>query len=421
VNLWRSFKLRLAVAIIGGLLGLFAILVAVIHTPPVRRYALRQVIQILGDQGVTFDATSLDYNLLKLSITLDDVVVRSPQAPDLPALARVDRAWVNLSLRKILAGEYYIQDGEITNPVIHIVIDEQGRDNIPRPPEKEEESETEYLIDAFRVSGGSLRFEDRRQQIAASLPLSHITVDGNPLTNSHEIQLKTAEPGQVAFQQRTLPVRDLAADVLLEEDALNVRSVSVGLGESTINLSGQLQNFEDPRYDFKANTQLALGSLVQFAGVDQKVSGTVNVALTAQGPLSQLRATARLDGEDLTIDRFDRLDLKAEAVYDAQAQRVQLDSFNVLSPAGTIQGKGSLALNNTAGQSTLNASVRGLDLARVSSTLAFPVRIASRATADIAANGPALEFEMAAGDARGRLAATREGPAREVLPVSGSL
>jgi outer membrane protein assembly complex protein YaeT len=418
--LWRSFKLRLAVAIIGGLLALFAVLVAVIHTPPVRKYALRQVIQILGDRGVTFDASSLDYNLLRLSVSLRDVVVRSPQAPDLPPVARADQVWVNLSLRKILSGGIYIQDGEVANPAIHVVIDQQGRDNIPRPPEKEE-SETEYLIDSFRVSGGTVQFDDRRQQIAASLPLSSITIDGNPLTNTHDIQLKTAEPGQVAFQQRTLPLRDLTAAVVLEENALDVRNVSVRLGDSTITLSGELQNFDDPRYDFKANTQLALGSLTQFAGVDQKVSGTVNAALTAQGPLAQLRATARVDGEDLTVERFDRLDLKAEAVYDAQSQRVNLESLNIFSPAGAIQGKGSVALNAAAGQSTLNASVRGLDLARVSNTLDLPVRIASRATADIAANWPALEFERAAGDATVRLSATRETPAKDILPVSGSL
>src|SRR5205823_3889223 len=145
-------------------------------------------------------------------------------------------------------------------------------------------------------------------------------------------------PGRVSFQQRTMPVRELTVDLVLQKNAALIRSVKLTLRDSTIAVSGKLDNLKDPRYDFKADTDLALGSLAEFAGVPQRVNRTVHAALTATGPVSQLVATARLDGQNITVERFDKLSFKAETTYDVAAQRVQLASFNVFSSAGTMQG-----------------------------------------------------------------------------------
>ncbi|MBI3278414.1 MAG: translocation/assembly module TamB domain-containing protein [Acidobacteria bacterium] len=412
---------RIAAWIAGGLLALLVFLVALLHTPPVRRFALKKGIEILEKQGVQFDASQFSYNLLALSATLDNVVVRSPQAPELPPLLEVDRVDVDLSLRDIIAGNYSIEDAHIRNPRLRIVVDKNGRDNIPRPPKKDTKSEAEYFADRLLIEGGSLRFEDRRQNMAAELPVSRVLVDGNPLTKNHEITFDTREGGLVSLETRTLPVRKLSASVLVEDNSADVRRLDITLGESTVALSGKIDNFEDPRFDVKANTTLALESLARFGGIKQNVGGNVNIALTATGPVSQLKARARIDGDKLTVQQIKNLDLKAEAMYDAAASRVRLQSLNAGSPLGAVRGSGDLALNRQAGQSTANISVRGLDLRRVTSAFDLPVRIASRAEANVAANWPALEFEKAAGDATVRLAATRTTPAQDVLPVSGSL
>ncbi len=106
----------------------------------------------------------------------------------------------------------------------------------------------------------------------------------------------------------------MSADLQLQKNSVDVRNFSLGLGDSTVKFAGKLENFNDPRYDVRADTDLALGSLVDFAGVKQKVNGTVHVALAATGPLNQLKATARVDGQNLTVENFDRLNLKAEAI-----------------------------------------------------------------------------------------------------------
>src|SRR5262245_47613763 len=239
-KLWKSLKFRIVVWIAGTILGLLILLLVAIHTPPARRFALKQTTQILGDQGVTFDASSVDYNLFNLTATLRDVTVRSKATPDLPPLAHADRFFVDLSLRKLISGDLHVQDGSVRNPVVHLVIDKDGRDNIPKPPKKEKESEKiDWFVNKFRIDGGSVRVEDRRQRVDASIPLAQISIDGNPATNNHDVKLTTT-PGRLSLEDRSLPIETLTADVQLQENALDVRNLQLALGASTIALAGKL-------------------------------------------------------------------------------------------------------------------------------------------------------------------------------------
>ena len=154
----RAARLKIATWVLGGLLGILVLLIALLHTPPVRRYALNKGIEILGRQGIRFGASDFGFNLLELTASLRTVEVRSPQSPDLPPLLTADSVKVDLSLRKILQGAYHIEDATVRNPALHLVITKDGRDNIPRPPKKEpSDTETEYLIDKAVIEGGSLR------------------------------------------------------------------------------------------------------------------------------------------------------------------------------------------------------------------------------------------------------------------------
>ncbi|HYO81872.1 MAG TPA: hypothetical protein VES20_10750, partial [Bryobacteraceae bacterium] len=418
----RAVKLRVATWILGGLLGIVVLLIALLHTPPVRRYALKQAMEILGRQGIRFSAADFDYNLLELTATLNNVEVRSPQQPDLPPLLEARSVRVDLSLRKLISGEYHIEDAVARDPRLHVYITKDGRDNIPRPPTKEPTGKkTEYLIDKLLIEGGSLRYQDEKQGLDARLPLARVTIDGDPASGNHAIDLYTSAAGTLTYGGNTLPLRNVGASVLLEDDAANIRKLNVGIGDSAATLSGRIDRFDDPRFDLRADSTLSLDSLRPLTGLKQNASGTVHVALAAQGPLADIKARATVDGQDLTLDRFKDVDLKAEAEYQGAASRVKLESLNVVSPSGTIRGTADLALKPEAGTSTANLAASGLDLQQLSTMFKAPVRLASRADAKIAARWPAMQYEKASGDASINLTATRAAVGRDVLPLAGRL
>jgi len=410
---------RLFLWILGTVAVLCLLLVVILHTPPVRRWALEQVWEQLRRQGIHFEAASLDYNLLDVGGTLHGVVIRSPQTPDLPPLLRADEVKANFSIRMLLRGKYHIEDALLRNPVVHFVIDEKGRDNVPRPPKSE--SKTDYFIDKLSIVDGSLLVEDRRNRIALDLPVNRIIVDGNPVTNTHDVQIKAAGNGRISLEDRALPIRDLAADVHVANNSADVRRLSLGLGDSHLSLSGKVENFNDPRFDVSVDTTLALGPLSEFAGVEQRIRGRARVAVSAQGPLAKMKVNARIDGQELVIERLDKVNLKAEVAYEMERARIHLLSLDARSPAGTVRGQGNLALTSNAGESSLNLSARGVDLRQVSNHLRQTVRVDARATGEVAARWPGLRYQDATGSATLYLTASRTAPSMNVIPVSGTL
>ena len=415
-----SRGLRLGGMIGGGALLILVLAILMLHTPPARKYAAKQAAAILRRQGIDFEASSLNYNLLDLSASLRSVVVRSPQAPDLPPLLTAAEVNLDLSLRKLIQGKYHLEDASVAKPNLHVVIDERGRDNIPRPP-KSSSGETDFFVNHFLLSGGTFQFEDRRQRMALQVPIERGEVDGNPLTGNHAIRLRTMAGGSARLEQRTFSLGTMSADLEVENDAVNLRNVALAIADSQLTLSGRVDKFQDPRFDLKANSAIALESLLRSGGVPQQASGTVNVAWTINGPLAQLKATARADGKGLTLDRFRNVDLKAEAAYDAAASRVRVDSFNANSNLGAVRGKADVALTQQAGTSTANFSASRVDVGAAMTALGQPVRVASVANGQIAAKWPGLDFARAGADATVRLNETRSVPVKNVLPVSGSL
>lgn len=413
---------RIAAWILGGVLALLILVLALLHTPPARRWALKKTVEVLDRNGVRFEASRVGYNLAALDFTLYDVVVQSPQTPELPPLVQAGQVHLNLSLRTLLSGGYRIEDATIRNPRLHLVIDEKGRNNIPKPPEKQQQpSEAEYFADRLLIEGGSIRVEDRGRKLAAHWPLRKILVDGNPLTGNHDITLETVAGGALSLDGRTLPTAPVQANLVVEDNAAGIRRLQLGLGSTGLTLSGRIENFDDPRVNLTGSSTLHLAELARFGGLQQTFGGTLNLTMNAAGRIPEWKAEAKLSGENLTFEQFHNVDLRAGVEYDAAASRLRIASMNVESPAGALEGQADLALHAQAGESTLNAAARSLDLARITSTCEAPLRIASSADAKIAAHWPGLAFEQASGNATIALRASRQAPARDVLPVSGSI
>ena len=152
-----------------------------------------RVAALLASQHIDFRADDLGYNLLNASVNLHNVRVRSTTWRDAPVFATIGRARINLSLFQLLRGHFVVQSGTAEDVDVHYVVDEQGRDNLPRPPRSPTDADASrtppnYLVSTFSIAKARVRYENRQQQIDAQLPLSSIDVSGNDLTNRHEIQ-----------------------------------------------------------------------------------------------------------------------------------------------------------------------------------------------------------------------------------------
>jgi outer membrane protein assembly complex protein YaeT len=398
--------LKSAVWAAGALVVLGIVLLALLHTPPMKRYALRKLEGVLQAQGIGFHAASLDYNLLALSATLRNVDFEYGATS-----AQIARVSVNAGWWGLLRGAYVIEEAAIDRPRIRLVLAEQrggasaGASGGGMP---------EIAVRRLRVNQGSLVAEDHGQKLAVALPRWDAAVDGD------QVRFDSAAPGSITDQGRTMPIDAAALRASVTARGADIARAEVRLEQSELKVSGKVENLAKPVLHLNASAHLALGQLAQFAGMEQDVAGALDLEAAITGPASGPAIEAKARGKQLAYENFRRVNLAADAAYDGAASRVVLRSLTIESPSGNVHGSGSLALTDRAGTSTLEARIDSADLERVSRELKLPVAIAGRARGKVSARWPGVQFGRADAQADVTLAATRSVPAESVAPLSGS-
>src|SRR5262252_7452401 len=128
-----------------------------LQTPPARRYVLERIHQYLATQNIDLRAGSLNYNLFTLSASIDHAIIRAAQFQDSPPFAQVGHADVSLSLADLIRASYVVRTGNIADFDINLVVDEDGRSNLPSPPltsapqSSAKQSSIDYLIERFAL------------------------------------------------------------------------------------------------------------------------------------------------------------------------------------------------------------------------------------------------------------------------------
>jgi len=419
----------IAVSLILGIV----ILVALLHTAPVKRYVLDKARGYFrASQGIELDVASLDYNLLRLSVTLEQVTLKSSAAPDLPPILQIERANVGLRwselIRAVTRGLYALHDALLEGVAIQVVMDEQGRNNIPvmsrsespSTPSAEAVSPT-YLISSLKITDGSARFEDRQRHIEVQLPLWELEVVGNPVSFEHHLRFWTGELGRAMFEERSLPLRDIEIEGVLKRAGLDLNRFKLESDGSRVQISGSLANFSKSELNAKVDAEVDLRQAARFAGSKEKVEGKVESQVLLKVSPNIIRLSGHIGGKGIKLAGFEQIDLTAKSSWDSDSQIVRLESFSARSPLGSIEGQANLDVFRESGKSSLRARIRDLNLEGISRRVAFPFQLASRAQATVDAQWEGMEIGKADGNARVQLVATRTRPAQNNLPLSASL
>ena len=399
---------------------LFAAAALLLHTEWARRAVFTRLRDGLREQNILLEASGLEYNLMGLRAGLRDVKIRSAQAPDLPPIATIGEARVVLNWRALTSLSLDVESATITKPALHLVIEKDGRTNVPRPPPPKTASKPlEWLVRSLVATGGSLRVEDRRHDIDVSLAAWKLTMDGAAATRHHKITLTTEKAGEVLYAGRRLAVDRLAVAATLEKNALEIASASLVSGGSRIELAGRVNDFDAPKLDLRAKSILDAAPLAAFAGIPEKVAGRIELEATATGAVARIKIAATVAGSGIAYGEFSGVTLAAKGGYDAAAARAQVQELTVESPYGSARATGDVALG--AGESRIAARVDGVDLERLAKRAKVTVLPAARAAMTLQARFPGLAFEQAAGSGTIRVTPALTDAAANRLPVAADI
>ena len=189
----RARRFLRVAGIIAAALAIFVIVAVVaLQSPPARRYVQAKVTELLAAQDITFSGDELRYNLFDLSANVRNVRVVSPRLPDAPPFLEIDRVRVDLSSWQVLRGRYVVQGGSAEGVRVHYFVNEQGVDNLPRPPSNPDDpgQPINYLIADLNVPNARIRYEDRARHIDAIVPAATLTMNGDALTDRHDVTIE---------------------------------------------------------------------------------------------------------------------------------------------------------------------------------------------------------------------------------------
>jgi outer membrane protein assembly complex protein YaeT len=328
-----------------------------------------------------------------------------------------------VDLFELLSGRYRVKDVVITNPRIQVVIDEQGRSNIPGSTTSTGEP-IDWLISKLRSTGGSLSFEDRSQNVSLNLPLWDMSVDGSGLTGTQTIQFETRQAGDLRYSGKSIDVQHIGTRVALKNrnQTLQLESVAVTSDLADLAVNGTVENLNDPTLDLKLISKIRLEPVVQYLSITQKLEGALNIDASLKGRPGALKGVMRINGEDLRAEMIDQISVDADAAYDLAAQRLQFNSFQTRSNNFSVSGTADLKLAANAGESNIDAKLEVADLAKISKMLKLPVEIASHATGSARARWSGLDVIRSL-DGNARLEFTAQPPITNVrsVPLAGGI
>lgn len=404
------------ILIVAACVAALAIIGAVILTRvgPLQQYVVAQLRQTLGQYGITFDDARLGYSATNLSIVLENVVVRSPDAPDLPPMAIIPEVRLNLDLPALIRSrEYVIDSAVLVDPAVQIVVIDDRNNIVPAGAGR-------TTIEELTARNGSLVFEDLSSNIVATVPQWEAAVSSRA-GGGMAVQFRQERAGTLKLPSATLSVGNLALQAETAANVATIRTLSVEVAGSDLLANGTVGLEQARPLDLSFAGTVRPGELLAQFGRGREVEGPLQVRGTVSGTLSDPAISAGIQGKGLRANEVKDIGLNAQADYDAGSGRVRVPSFTLDTPAGAAKGEAVLALAPKAGRSTLNARLNKVDMRAVSALAGMGFTIASYATGKIEASWPGMNYSAGDADLDLRLDAIGVAPREDVLPLTADL
>jgi len=279
---------------------------------------LRVVSTVETATGGRVDAASFQFDWTRLRAEIRGFVLHGLEPRDSPPLFRASSVAAGLKIVSLLKRDVDIQYLEIVEPRIHLIIDPDGRTNVPEPKIKSRDQRTtvetilSLAIGRFDVQDGLFEVQwDRRPAPSSQTFSAH----GRNLRAHFLYELAgpryrgtvSIEPLEVQWPGRATVPLGVEVALTLEKNRAGVTSAKLSTGESRIELSGAIDDLVSPHGTFRYDARLSIADASRILGVRELQRGTVEIGGNAIWPgggefsaTGNLRAE-RVDFQDSTI------------------------------------------------------------------------------------------------------------------------
>lgn len=400
--------------IAAALAGTAAALAVAVHTPPVRRAALRYAIATVQRQyGLRIDAARLDYNLAALSVGLSDLRVFAA-ASEVPFF---EARYVGATFpRSILFGEVAFRTITVTDGRVRIVRRADGTTNLPPSTASPGGEPPPLHVDDLSIP---------RLAIEAHDELSDVDVD----VPSLELRL-AARGGRIALQQiaqirvgeHTTRISQMAGEVTFDGRSVTLNSLLLRTDEASLRADGTLTLIAGrPSMELLVSGTADVSRLAQWGVTGPELpTGEMTYQAHAFGALDDPAVDARLRIPKVAWHGLAATSLTATARADSL--QVQIGHFEAVVEGGRVGGAAAFPVDPSQ-DGGFKIAWEGIEAARLARLLATdpPVLPVGALAGEMELEGPLATPQQWTGTATLQVRAARAGPGQVALPGSAML
>ena len=361
----------------GIIFGLTIFVIAglfVLQSEGFHRYVLAKIVEQANKAtGGQVEVGNFDFSFSMLTAHLYDFAIHGTEPSGEKPLLHVDKLTVGLKILSVLRRQVNLQDLLIEHPAVHLIINKNGRNNIPEPNAPKDKSSSTNVFDlAVRhvlLTNGEIIYNDRKVPVDADIT--------DLRAETHFDSLATRYAGSISYRNGRVHYSTLSplphgldAQFAATPSVLNLSSLVLTVGSSRISLQAAVSDYNHPKvsgnYNVLVHTQdvASLATAATTAG-DVSLSGKLSYQGTPNHPfLHDVVLDGQLSSEVLRVTSPQaRVDLrKLQGSYQLANGNLRTSDFAADLLNGRVNADLSIQHLDAVPSSTLYASLRGISL-----------------------------------------------------------
>jgi len=362
-----SLLVLILVIVVGGY--------AVLRSGAFERYVVSKIEQAGSEAtGGRVEVQSFDFSLSKLTVNVYGFVIRGTEPANQSPLLAIDKVTARLKILSVLGHRVNLRELLVEHPAVHLVLDKNGRTNIPSPnAPKEKNSQTDIFdlaVGHVLLQDGAIYYNDHKNLLQANVYDLRTEVRFNSLLTQYT--------GSVAYNRGELQYGALAPlshNLKLQFSAVptqfSVPELTLSIGSSHLSLTGNLNDYANPRvegrYDLLIHAQDLAGLLKPAsAGGDIAMSGAMRYGnVNGQPLLRSVLLDGQLESGELTLSSPDgQLSVRSlRGKYQLANGNLTAHDLVMSLLDGTVRAELNMQHLDANPSSKLQATIHGLSIA----------------------------------------------------------
>lgn len=242
-------------------------------------------------------------------ITINDVAIAKNEKLIEGNLIDIEKIEAEYSLIKLFRLKFVVSDLEITKPRISLVIDENGKINLPEFPQQEPKEEKgepllKFLLSKAEIKSAEISVIDKRDAINLTIDDLNVMINGDYIDKALYNGEVRADKANVSLQNVTKQISDIAMSFNMVDDKINLSDLGLRIGQSSVKGFGEITSGKTQKIDINIDSKIALEDFKEFAPQLKRINGLVNINIKADGEVPNISGICRLNSDQIQINNL---------------------------------------------------------------------------------------------------------------------